>query len=103
MEEIAPQEKAKGTPKRKKLMVRGYPNEALLQELADGAATTLNPATKRPFRRGGLPILITKEHGWPGEKQANTDGIWKYLIYCHKVRGASEKIREGFATLQGGR
>jgi hypothetical protein len=101
--EIAPLEKEECTPSKKKNMVRGYPNDLLLQELADGAATTINPKTGKPFRRGGLLIHIKKEHGFAWERQANTDGIWKYLIFCHQDRGAVIKIKESLKILQGGK
>jgi hypothetical protein len=99
MNEITPQENKKEPPKYKKFTIRGYPNLVLAQELADGAATTINPTTKKPFRLGGLKILIKKPNGFDGETQNNTDGIWKYLVYCHKERKAVLKIKEGLKGL----
>ena len=98
MVEIAPQEQEKCTPKHGKNMVRGYPNDILLQKLADVAATTTNPATGKPFRHGGLPIRVKKEHGWPGQTHANTDGIWKCMLYCtldhERVRRLKDVLTE---------
>lgn len=101
MEETTPQQIKKEPPKPKKYTVRGYPNLVLAQELADGAATTINPSTKKPFRLGGLPILIKKPKGFDWERQNNTDGIWKYLIFCHNERKAVLKIKEGLGMLGG--
>jgi len=98
-QEIAPQNEQKEPPKKKKNMVRGYPNDILLQELADAAATTLNPATGKRFRLGGLQIKVKKPHGFPGEMQNNTDGIWKYLLHCHREQMAVKRLKEGLKGL----
>jgi hypothetical protein len=92
--EIAPQEQGKCTPHKKKNMVRGYPNDILLQKLADVASTTPNPTTGKPFRRGGLPIKIKKEHGWDGEMQSNTDGIWKCMVHCTLNYADVEQVKK---------
>ena len=98
--EIDPQKEPKETPilnskgKKKKLRVGVYcSNIEELQELADSAV-------KAGFRRGGLPILIKKPHGFPGELLINADGLGPYLWDCHVKREGVEKVQEGLKRLR---
>jgi len=61
-----------------------YSSTTELQLWADRAASA-------GFRRGGLPVLCKKPHGWAGDMVQNTDGISKYLKDCEeKVATANE-------------
>lgn len=50
-------------------------------------------AEKTGFRRGGLQLYTQKPHGFQNETVANTDGISKYLKFCHKYYVESEARR----------
>lgn len=58
-------------------IIKVYVNDQLLTSMAF-------EAEKMRFRRGGLPTKIEKPHGFVNDWVANTDGISKYLKYCHK-------------------
>ncbi len=47
-------------------------------------------AEKAGIRRKGLLLYTQKPHGFMEDKLANTDGIAKYLKFCHKYRKESE-------------
>jgi hypothetical protein len=101
MPKIDPQRTEKETPirnsrgKKKKLRVGVYFSSIEeAQEFAEAAV-------KAGFRRGGLPIIRKKEHGWGGEVLMNGDGIAKYLKDCHRKRGGSEKILAGLKEMGG--
>ena len=85
-----PSSKQLQPPKRKRTQryIKVYFGSAEeLQGWADRAA-------HRGFRRGGLPIFISKPHGFPGETQHNTDGISKYFKDSEKrVAIADDLIR----------
>jgi len=99
-QERDPQTEQKETPilnskgKKKKLRVGVYLSSIEeAQEIAEASV-------KAGFRRGGLPILIKKPHGFPGEMLLNADGIGPYLWDCHKKRSAMEKLQEGLKGLK---
>ena len=56
-----------------------------LQEWADRAS-------RAGFRRGGLPILIKKAHGFAGETVYNTDGISRWFKDCAEKVAAAEEL-----------
>ena len=57
-------------------------------------------AEKLKFRRVGIPIKKQKEHGFADEWLANTDGVSRYLKYCHDYYLKTEAERlEKLATI----
>jgi hypothetical protein len=49
----------------------------------DQITSMTKEAEKLNFRRVGLPIKTQKPHGFADEWVANTDGISRYLKFCH--------------------
>lgn len=100
----APQNEGEDSPPRKEktsLKARIYlKDEAEAQELADAAATTINPKTGKPFRRGGLPIFKKKPHGWAGEVDINARGIGAYLKHLHYKAHAINAAAKAQADLK---
>ena len=72
--------------KKEQIRVRVYFNERTLQAIAQDAE-------KAGKRRVGLPLFIMKEHGFAGERLANTDGISKFLKHCWKYWKENEASR----------
>jgi hypothetical protein len=50
-------------------------------------------STKLKLRRVGIPNKTQKEHGFADEWCGNTDGISRYLKYCHKYYIENEGVR----------
>lgn len=62
--------------KGKSVCVKVYLNQELFAEMAQ-------EAEKAGKRRKGLLLFTQKEHGFSHEKVANTDGLAKYMKFCH--------------------
>ena len=101
---IAPQkEDTDSPPKKEKTSLKArvyFQNEIEAQEIADAAATTINPKTGKPFRRGGLPLFKKKPHGWAGEVDINAKGIGPYLKHLHYKAQAINAAAKAQADLK---
>jgi hypothetical protein len=98
-----PNEEGDSPPGKEKTSLRAriyLKDEAEAQELADAAATTINPKTGKPFRRGGLSIWRKKPHGWAGEVDINAKGIGPYLKHLHYKAHAINAAAKAQADLK---
>lgn len=56
-------------------------------------------AVKHGFRRGGLPIMKKRKHGFIGDSDINSDGIGPFMKWAAEQIDAIDKLKEGLKEL----